>query len=321
MTDIRWGVLGPGSIANAFAAGLAAVPDAVLQAVGSRSLERAEGFAAKHGAATAHGSYEALVADPEVDVVYVATPHFLHHANTMLALEHGKAVLCEKPLATDVADAELMVESARAHGHFLMEAVWTRFLPHVERALEIVAEGGIGELRQVTADFGFRSEVDGTRPLFDAARGGGSLLDVGVYPLWLAHWLLGEPERVWSFARRGSTGVDEEANMLLRFPHDRAALLSSAIRLETPHDAVLNGTEGSVRLLRSWWGPSDLVWTRADGSEERFDAPRVGNGYNYEAAEVGRCLRAGLTESEALPLDDSLAVMRTVERVRAAWRA
>lgn len=315
---LRWGILGPGAIAHAFAEGIRALDDAVLHAVGSRSAARAQAFASRYGAERVYGSYEELVADPDVDVVYVATPHFLHREHTLLALDHGKAVLCEKPLATSLADAEAMVTSARQRKVFLMEAMWTRCLPHVERALEIVAEGGIGEPRLVAADFGFRAEVNVAQPLFDPTRGGGSLLDVGVYPLWFAHWVFGEPSDVASFMHIGSTGVDEEAAMLLRYPTGATALLSSAIRLETPHDATIAGTAGILRLLPSWWGPSRLTLRRGEGAATDVPVRAVGNGYDAEAAEVGRCLRAGLLESERVPLASSLAVMRTRERVRAA---
>lgn len=319
MDTVRWGILGAGNIAHAFAAGLAVAEGAELAAVGSRDGARAEAFAGRYGAARAHGSYEALVADAGVDAVYVATPHVFHHAHTLLALEHGKAVLCEKPLALNAREAEAMAAAARSRGLFLMEAMWTRLLPHVTRALELVASGAIGEVRQLTADFGFRSEVDPASRLFDPALGGGSLLDVGVYPLWLAQALFGEPLEVASLANLGATGVDEEAAVVLRHARGQLALLFSAVRLRTPHEATLVGTEGHLRLLPPWWKPSAVLLHRAGREPERIAPPALGNGYAHEILEVGRCLREGRLESPALPLAGSLAVARTMDRLRALW--
>jgi predicted dehydrogenase len=316
---VRWGILGAGNIAGSFAEGLQVLPDAALVAVGSRSQEKAAAFAARFGGgARAHGSYEELASDPDVDAVYVATPHTFHLEHTLLALAHGKAVLCEKPFALNLGEAEVMVAEARARHLFLMEAMWTRLLPHVERAVTMAQEGALGEVRQLTADFGFRAAFDPRSRLFDPALGGGGLLDVGVYPLWLAQAVFGEPEEVAAFARLGETGVDEEISVLLRYPGGQTAALQAANRLQTPHEATIIGTEGYLRLLPSWWRPSHLVFHRPGRDPERLEVPSEGNGYNYEAAEVGRCLRAGRLESDRLPLASTLSVMRTMDRIRAA---
>ena len=316
---VRWGILGAGNIARAFAKGLHALEDAELAAVGSRSLAKAEAFAADYGARRSYGSYEALVSDPEIDAVYVATPHVFHKAHTLLALEHGKAVLCEKPFALNETEARQMVEAARSRGVFLMEAMWTRFLPHVTRALELAAEGAVGEVRQLTADFGFRADFDPRSRLFDPALGGGALLDVGVYLLWLTQAVFGEPRNALGFATLGKTGVDEEAAIVLEHAQGQHALLSTGLRFDTPHEAVLVGTEGRIRLLPSWWKPSQLLLERRGRVAERLEPGLEGNGYNYEAAEVGRCLREGRLESDILPLEGTLAVARTMDELRRAW--
>ncbi len=319
MDELRWGILGAGNIANAFATGLSALSDAQLWAVGSRSLAKARAFAVEYGAPRAYGSYEALVSDDEVDAVYVATPHVFHQEHTLLALEQGKAVLCEKPFALNRLEAETMIRAARDKKLFLMEAMWTRLLPHVVKALELAGSGAIGEVRQLTADFGFRDDFDPESRIFDPALGGGALLDVGVYPLWLSQAIFGEPSDIASFANLGETGVDEEAAILLRHARGELSLLSSAVRLTTPHEATIIGTKGNIRLLPSWWRPSGLVLQRNGLEPEAVEVPHVGNGYTYEAAEVGRCLREGRLESEVLPLKDTLAVMRTMDELRAAW--
>jgi predicted dehydrogenase len=315
----RWGILGSGNIAQQFARGLRHLQDAELVAVGSRTQESARAFAAEFGARRAHGSYEALAADPEVEVVYVATPHTLHAANTLLCLEAGKAVLCEKPFALNAHEARLMISAARTRGLFLMEAMWTRFFPLMGRLRELLRAGRISEVRLVQADFGFRSEVSPAHRLFNPDLGGGALLDVGVYPVSLASYVLGEPAAISSHAHLGETGVDEQSALIFKYPSGALALLSAAIRTATPHEALIIGTEGSVRLHAPWWQPTAMTLTPTSGEPETFGEPLPHNGYAYEAAEVARCLRAGLLESPVMPLDETLAIMRVLDSCRAQW--
>jgi predicted dehydrogenase len=319
MSKTRWGILGTGNIASQFARGLAELDDAELVAVGSRTADSAEAFGERFGAPRRHDSYAALASDPEVDAIYVATPHPLHHDNTIMGLEAGKAVLCEKPFAINAGQAEQMIATARTRGVFLMEAMWTRFLPHMVRLRELLAAGVIGEVRMLQVDFGFRTSFNPQGRLFDPALGGGALLDVGIYPVSLASMIFGTPERVTGMAHLGETGVDEQSAMIFGYAGGRLALLSQAIRTNSPHEALLLGTAGKIRVHSSWWKQTTITLSVDGKPDEVIDVPTAGNGYNYEAAEVGRCLRAGLTESAVMPLDETLAIMRSLDEVRAQW--
>jgi predicted dehydrogenase len=319
MSKTRWGILGTGNIASQFARGLAALDDAELVAVGSRTPESAAAFGEKFGAQRRHGSYAALASDPEVEAIYVATPHPLHKDNTLLCIQAGKAVLCEKPFAINAGEAQEMIAAARARGVFLMEAMWTRFLPHMVRLRELLAAEAIGEVRMLQADFGFRTGFNPQGRLFDPALGGGALLDVGIYTASLASMVFGAPERVTSMADLGATGVDEQSALIFGYSGGRLALLSQAIRTSSPHEALLLGTKGKIRVHGSWWKGAPITLSVDGQPDQVIDVPSVGNGYNYEAAEVGRCLREGRTESEVMPLDETLAIMRSLDEVRGQW--
>jgi predicted dehydrogenase len=319
MTKTRWGIIGTGNIASQFARGLAALDDAELVAVGSRAVKSAEVFGEQFNVPRRHGSYAALASDPDVDAIYVATPHPLHMENTLLGLEAGKAVLCEKPFAINAGQAQAMIAAARERGVFLMEAMWTRFLPHMVRLRELLAAKAIGEPRMLQADFGFRTNFNPQGRLFDPAMGGGALLDVGVYPVSLASMVFGAPERVTGMAHLGASGVDEQSAMIFGYAGGQLALLSQAIRTNSPHEALLLGTAGRIRVHTSWWKAAPMTLSVDGRPDELIDAPVIGNGYNYEAAEVGRCLREGHTESDVMPLDETLAIMRTLDEVRAQW--
>jgi len=315
---VRWGIVGTGDIAGQFAAALVGTEGAELAAVGSRSAATAEAFAAAHGVEVAHDSYEGVFSDSRVDIVYVATPHALHRPNALAALAGGKAVLCEKPFAINGREAREMVAAARRAGLFLMEAMWTRFLPLVARLQEMLAGGAIGEPRLLSADFGFRADTDRRGIHFDPALGGGSLLDVGVYPVALSHLLWGSPERVEATATMGPTGVDEQCAMSLRWGNGAVASLSSSFLVDSPLGADISGTAGRVRIHRPWWRPDALTLTAPDGRETRVEAAFLGNGYVHEALEAQRCFRAGLLESPIMPLADSVATVDTLDAIRAA---
>lgn len=316
---IRWGILGTGNIAHKFATGLNDLPDTALVAVGSRSQASADAFADTFGIARRHASYEALANDPAIDAVYIGTPHVFHKDNTLLCLNAGKAVLCEKPFAINAAEVNEMIATARGRGVFLMEAVWTRFLPHMLRIRELMAAGAIGEPRLLQADFGFRTEIDPAGRLFDPALGGGALLDVGIYPVMLAHELFGAPSDIQSFANLGVTGVDEEAAILLRHDQQQLSLLSTAIRLNTPHEATIMGTAGRIHIHAPWWAPSSFTLYQEGQDAQQIEVDCPLNGYNYEALEVNRCLRDGQLESDIMPLGESLAVTKTLDKLRAQW--
>lgn len=313
---INWGILGPGSISTKFAQGLKEVPDARITAVGSRDLDRAKVFADNFNAPNAYGSYEALVADPDVDVIYIGTPHSFHKDHTLLCLNAGKHVLCEKPFAINAAEAQEMVTFAREKKLFLMEAMWSRYLPTLVKVRELIADGAIGDLRMVQADFGFRAGVNPEGRLFKPALGGGALLDVGIYPLSLAHMVLGTPDRITSMAELGSTGVDEQTAFILGYDSGPIAVLSTAIRTNTPHEATIIGTSGWIKIHSPWW-ISDILTLKTDGQVQMISCPFVGNGYNYEAVEAGDCIRAGKTESDIMPLDETLALIKIMDQIRA----
>ncbi|KPK82932.1 MAG: dehydrogenase [Phycisphaerae bacterium SM23_33] len=315
---IRWGILGPGKIARKFAEGLKSVPEAELAAVGSRSQERAEAFAEDFNIPRRHGSYAALAADEQVDAIYVATPHAMHKDSAICCLQAGKAVLCEKPFAINAAQAREVIQFARKKKLFLMEAMWTRFLPYIVKLRELLADGAIGQVRMVCGDFGFRAGFDPKSRLFDPNLGGGGLLDVGVYPVSLASMILGEPSEVAALAELGRTGVDEQAAFVLKCPTGQLAVLFTGVRTLTPMEATIMGTDGYIRLHSPWWRGMTLS-VHAGGKEQVHELPHEGNGYNYEAAEVGRCLREGKLESQVMPLDETLSVMRTLDRIRAQW--
>lgn len=319
MEPIRWGILGTGAIADKFATGLQSTPDAVLAAVGSRTAEGAKAFAARFGNPRTHASYEALVNDPEVDIVYVATPHPVHHPASRLALEAGKAVLCEKPFTVNAAQAADLITLARERRLFLMEAMWTRFLPLMTRFRELVADGAIGEPHILFADFGFRSTGPDNHRIFDATLAGGGLLDVGVYVVSLASMLFGRPDRIAGLANIGRTGVDDQAAFVLGYPNGALAQLTTAVRTNTPQEVTLMGSEGSIRIHPVWWRATKLTLTRPGQPEEVIELPMEGNGYNYEAAEAGRCLRAGELESPTIPLDETLSVLQTLDQIRGQW--
>ncbi len=315
---IRWGILGPGNIAHRLAEGVRALPDAKVLAVGSRSIERANAFADKWEIPRRYGSYEDLVADSELDIIYVATPHPFHAPCSLLAIEAGKAVLCEKPFTVNASEARQVVEAARHKGVFVMEAMWTRFFPLMARLRDIVAAGEIGEVRLIHADFGFRAGFNPEGRLFSPALAGGGLLDVGVYPISLASMLLGTPNRVSGLAVVGETGVDESAAITLGYPSGALASLTTGVRITTPHLAIICGTDGSIHIPSPWWVPERMTVRRGRGTVE-YSEPKIASGFEYEAAEAGRCLREGLKESPILPLDESVAIMDTMDQLRALW--
>ncbi|HOJ32064.1 MAG TPA: Gfo/Idh/MocA family oxidoreductase [Candidatus Hydrogenedentes bacterium] len=316
---IRWGILSTGSIAHTFARGLSAAPGAELVAVGSRTQEAANAFGEEFNVPHRHGSYEALANDPDVDVIYVATPHNLHKENTILCLESGKAVLCEKPFAINATEARAMVETARRKKLFLMEAMWSRFIPAIVRVRELVKEGAIGEPRMVVSDFGFRAGWNEEGRLLNPKFGGGGLLDVGVYTVSFASMIFGTPNAIASMAHIGRTGVDEQAAMIYGYPEGRLAVLYTAVRTNTPQQAFVLGTDGRIQVHAPWWKPCRLTLTVYGKEEQTLDIPFAGNGYNYEAEETMRCMQNGKLESDVMPLDETIAIMETMDKTRAQW--
>ncbi len=315
----RWGIVGLGNIAHKFAEGLKSVPNVELAAVGSRSQEKADKFGDLFGATRRYGSYEELAADPNVDAVYVASPHSKHKEDALLCLNGGKAVLCEKPFTINAAEAEKVIQVARDKKIFLMEAMWTRFIPIMGKVRELVKDGAIGDVRMVMADFGFQAGFDPKSRLFDPALGGSALLDVGVYPISFASMLLGTPEHVTGTAHLAPTNVDDNAGMLLRYPKGEIAVLATTVNVNTPQRATILGTGGRIEIHPPFWIPKALILSRNGQADELIELPYEGNGYNYEAQEVERCMAQGLTESPIMPLDETLAIMKTMDDLRAQW--
>jgi len=317
---VRWGIIGCGQIACMFAEALCELKDAELFAVGSRSLEKARSFGEKFGAERAYGSYAELAADNNIDVVYVATPHPFHMENTLLCIEAGRAVLCEKPLAVNAREAGRMIEAARAKGIFLMEAMWTRFIPAIVKLRQLLSDGVIGQVRMVQADFGYRFDFDPEHRVFNLELGGGALLDVGVYPVSLASMVFGrQPETIAGLADIGKTGVDEQSAFVLRYPEGELAVLYCAVRTETPGEAVVIGTEGMIKVHYPFWR-SKCLTIRRDGKEaEVFEVPFECNKFCFEAEHVQRCLREGKKQSDIMTLDESLAIMEAMDRIREQW--
>ncbi len=314
MGPTRWGIAGPGRIAAALAPDFAHVPDAELVAVGSRSRERAEAFARAHGVPRAHGSYGDLVADPDVDVIYIATPHPQHHAIALAAIRAGKAVLVEKSFTATVAGAEEVVAAARATGVFCMEAMWSRFQPAQVRVRELVAEGAIGDIVAVQAELGIVREFDGTDRMFAVELGGGVLLDCGVYVVAFAQMLLGAPDTVavvgGAYERNG---VEASATLLLGWDDGRSASLITSLHSPMPGAARIFGTDGWIEVPPRFHHPTRLVVARGASEPEEIVLPPIGRGYAHELIEVTERVRAGATESPVMPLDDTLTVMRVLD--------
>jgi predicted dehydrogenase len=315
-STINWGILAPGRIAHKFAHDLKLVAGAKLLAVGSRSMERARSFADEYGAPHAFGSYEALLDCPDLDVVYIASPHVGHYEHTMMCLEKGIAVLCEKPFAMNAGQVRSMVDCARRNGVFLMEAIWTRFIPAFDEAMRLAKEGYIGELKTIRADFGFKADFPPEHRVFNPALGGGALLDVGIYTIFLATWLWGKPQRIQATATMSEQGADDSCAMIFEYLGNRLAVLDCSLVVKTQIEAYIYGVNGTIQLHNRFINPAEMSISFYEKSSEHIHLPLTGHGYYYEILEVNDCLRAGKKESEKLPLDFSVILMETLDWVR-----
>jgi predicted dehydrogenase len=309
---VRWGIIGTGGIAHAFATDLAHTDSGEVVAVGSRRLESARAF----GAGRPHGSYEALVSDPEVDAVYVATPHPFHHANARLALEAGKPVLVEKAFTMNAAEARDLVQLARDKDLFLMEAMWTRFLPHVAEIRRLLKAGELGEVVTVLADHGQWFALDPAFRLFAPELGGGALLDLGVYPVSFASMVLGTPDRVVTLSTPAFTGVDGQTSILLGYPSGAQSVINCTSSAVSPTKAAIVGTDARIEIGRRWYGQTAFDLIPRGGEPRRYEAG-VPSGLRFEADEVARCLSEGLLESPLMPLDETVSIMETMDEVLA----
>jgi predicted dehydrogenase len=314
---IRWGILATGGIAHAFTRDLALLPGCEVVAVGSRSQASADAFADEFGVPHRHPSYQALVNDPDVDAVYVSTPHPGHHDAALLAINAGKAVLVEKPFAMDAGQAREMIDAARGAGTFLMEAMWTRFLPHIARLREILAAGTLGDVVYLTAEHGQWFAEDPRFRLFAPELGGGALLDLGIYPVSFASLVLGTPARITAVSDPAFTGVDATTSMIFQYDGGAHAVLTTTLRAASGNPAAIYGTAARIEIDGWFYTPTSLRVIGRDGTElEIFEQAYEGNGLRAEAAEVARCLRAGLPESPLLPLDETYTIMQAMDEVR-----
>jgi predicted dehydrogenase len=312
---IRWAILGTGKIADALAQAINAAEESMVAAVGSRELDKAANFADRHDVPARYGSYLEACLDESVDVVYVATTNDLHYENTLAAVGNGKAVLCEKPFALNRRQAKEMLSAARAADVFLMEAMWTRFIPAIDGLLAMVREGALGEVRAVSADFGFVANLEPGSRLIEPRLGGGSLLDLGVYPISLAMMFMGEPIDV-SASSHLDNGVDLQTAVALRFPEGRIATAFSSFLVDSSTEARVEGTTARARIHSRFHHSRQFDVIAPDQSVTEHRYPFPGSGYEFEVAEVNRCLISGEKESPRRPLADSLAVISVLDEIR-----
>jgi predicted dehydrogenase len=316
---LGWGLIGTGGIAETFAADLTFTDSGRAVAVGSRQLDSANRFADAFDIPNRYASYEELAADPDVDVVYVATPHPMHHANALLALRTGKPVLVEKAFTMNAAEAQDLVATARAEGLFLMEAMWTRCLPHIAEIRRLLADGALGEIVTVTADHGQWFARDPGFRLFAPELGGGALLDLGVYPVSFASMVLGTPERIVSLVDPAFTGVDGQTSMLFGYASGAQAVLTCTSSAKSPTRGAIVGTDARIEIEGDFYAPTSFTLITRAGDPTYFEAPDEGRGLWYEAEEVARCLREGLLESPLMPLDETVSIMETMDTVLAQF--
>jgi predicted dehydrogenase len=314
---IRWGIAGPGGIAATFAEAMARVDGGEVVAVASRSQERADAFGDRFEIPRRYGDYRAMADDADVDAVYVATIQTRHAADAILYLDAGKHVLCEKPLAINADEVVAMTDAAERSNRFLMEALWSRFLPSYRRLVELIGEGRIGEPLHVDADFGFRMPADPAHRLYDLTQGGGALLDLGIYPLQLCTLVLGPVERIAAVGVLGSTGVDEQTSVVLQHQRGGIGVAKCALRAWLSNRAMVSGTDGIIELPATMHAAQSLKLITALGRErETIDCSFEGNGFEFQIEEVHRLLAAGAVESPTMPLADSLALARVMDEVR-----
>ncbi|MEH6406557.1 MAG: Gfo/Idh/MocA family oxidoreductase [Leeuwenhoekiella sp.] len=315
MKTINWGIIGLGKIANSFATDLITVEGSTLYGVASRSQEKANEFGDKYGAVKKYDSYEALASDPNIDVIYIATPHVKHYTDTIMCLSHRKAVLCEKPFAMNAGEVEEMISLAQKNNCLLMEALWTRMMPHFNFVLEELNSGKYGAVKTVTADFCFDAPFDPKGRLFDKNLGGGSLLDVGIYPAFCALAILGKPDSITAKAKMGKTGVDEETEATFTYKNGAKAHITSSIVRKTPSIATIVCDKGLI-ILESRFHETDKVTVILDGIKVLHDFKYSAKGYNFEAAHVAELLREGQTESPMMSYDFSRLLIETLDDIR-----
>ncbi len=316
---IRWGILGCGKIARKFVSDLRLVQDAELVALGSLNRERGEAFAKDFPAKYIHESYEALAANEEVDVIYIATPHNLHYENTMLCLNRNKAVLCEKPFAINAKQSREMTALARQKNVFLMEALWSKFLPHYNKMQEMIHSGMLGEIKSVLIQFGFRPVPPIAARIFDPSLAGGTMLDIGIYNVFFALSILGKPDFIDAVMNAASTGVDEQCAVTFRYNNGAMAQLFSSFSTNLATEADISGTNGRIRLSHRFYAPDTTIEYYADKPDSKeiiAIEKEAGWGYQFEARHVCECLRNDLKESPVMRFADTLLLIETLDVIR-----
>ncbi len=311
----KWGIIGPGKIAGKFSEDLARVSGAQLYAVASRDAERAKDFSEKYKFSKSYGSYEEMAQDEEVDIIYIATPHVFHCENTLLCLKHKKAVLCEKPFAMNAAEVEKMIAAANEHKAFLMEGMWTVFLPHYQYLLELIKSRELGKLLNLKADFGFAAPFLPEKRLYNKSLGGGSLLDVGIYPVFAALSLMGVPENIEASAQMGETGVDESCTIDFQYNTGAVAMLNCAINDSTPTTATLIFEKAKVTVNSRFHEPTSIL-IEQEGEEREINFEVHTRGYNYEAAHVQQMLDENRVESNVMSFQKSKELIKLLDLVR-----
>ena len=316
MSSFRWGILGTGGIASTFAQDLKLAQGHSVVAVGSRTLSKAQAFVQKISDASAYGSYEELVNAQHVDAIYVASPHPMHEAHTLMALAAGKPVLCEKPFAITANQAQSLFEAAKRNNVALLEAMWTRYLPHMKVVREILGSGVLGAVQTVEADHGQRLADQNIQRLVDPGLGGGALLDLGIYPVSFAHLILGAPVSITTRAAMTDTGVDAQTSTILEYANGAQAILNTTMIAQTPCRAVVSGLLGRLEIDRTFYAPTAMRVVLFDGTITEYPNTYVGHGLREQAIEMARIVRAGLLESPLMPWRESLDVMRTMDEMR-----
>jgi len=320
---LNWGIIGAGQIANTMVDALKISPNNFLYAVASKTPEKAKAFAEKHSVEHAF-SYDEIVNCKKIDVIYVATTHNFHFENARLALEHGKHVLIEKPFTVNTKEASKLVKIAREKKLFLMEAIWTRFLPVVQEMKKKIANGEIGEVKQITVSFGGFVKPKYEKRLKAPALAGGVTLDMGIYPISFVCYLLGEiPSEIKSMARFSDLGVDEIANYVFRFPSGCLTTISTSYNLKMANEAIIYGSKGFITFPEFPAGKQFTI-SKHEGTNEiqetsNFQEERPLPGFIFQVEEVARCIRAGELESKVIPLNETIAIMELMDTMRAEW--
>ena len=312
--DLRWGILGLGKIAGQFCEDLLLVEGSTIEAVASRSQDKADDFGSRFDVQKCYASYVEMMDDPDVDIIYIATPHDSHKQHSIDAMKKGKHVLCEKPMGVNRAQVEAMINCAKEHKVFLMEALWTRFNPSIQAILKLIKSGEIGDIKNISADFAFLANASDDSRLFNLSLAGGSLLDIGIYPIFLSYLLKGMPESINASGVLHKTGADRQIGAVLKYEDAIVSIMSS---FDTHSDMVakIYGTEGKIFINRRWH-QSDGYQIEKNGELRAYDLPRKGRGYTYEIEECMRCIGSGMLESDQWSLEDSLHLISILDEVR-----